>query len=493
MKKLLIQPCVLMVASLGLLLTACGGDEQAGGVTVIGEPTVSIEFVGTPGVSDVTVKFVPTEETAKFNYAIGSEQDRENFENGDIVGMQTETSNQEITHTWKDLEAGEYYVVYAMAYDEDGAAGPVSAHGFKTASSDFLVEAYYVGDNSAAFRITNTNDYYTYKFALGTADDKEAFMNDELEAITTKSEVFDWAENYFDLIPDTEYVFYCQGQDRSGSNTQLFEIPITTYSEGSDEIPNFVFEEGPKDFYMQEYTVTPNALCKQLVLYQQPEGASDGTMFGVNNWKGLLLDMFDSWKDIENIGSVAYGACITTAVNEELKAQMTTVDLELENPLDVYVTAYDEMYNPYLVKKFKNTTPAFNSSAALPDASDFTITTSNVTAEGLDISISYTSDNTRAFFYDLVSGNYWENEIKGDMEALKNKMITDYLNLAWCYNPAGKAIENNYVFSEDEQKTDAVPGATLYVGVLAMNENGPIEGGWADAVALSEPFTIPVE
>ena len=129
MKKLLIQPCVLMVASLGLLLTACGETEN-GPVKVLGEPTVSIEFVGTPGVSDVTVKFVPTEETAKFNYAIGSEQDRENFENGDIVGMQTETSNQEITHTWNELEAGEYYVVYAMAYDEDGAAGPVSADGF---------------------------------------------------------------------------------------------------------------------------------------------------------------------------------------------------------------------------------------------------------------------------------------------------------------------------------------------------------------------------
>ena len=176
MKKLLIQPCVLMVASLGLLLTACGETEN-GPVKVLGKPTVSIEFVGTPGVSDVTVKFVPTEETAKFNYAIGSEQDRENFENGDIVGMQTETSNQEITHTWNELEAGEYYVVYAMAYDEDGAAGPVSAHGFKTASSDFVVETYYIGDNSAAFRITNTNDYYTYKYALGTAADKEAFLN----------------------------------------------------------------------------------------------------------------------------------------------------------------------------------------------------------------------------------------------------------------------------------------------------------------------------
>lgn len=53
---------------------------------------------------------------------------------------------------------------------------------------------------------------------------------------------------------------------------------------------------------MQNYTVTPNALCKQLVLYQQTEGAADGTMFGVNNWKGLTLDMFDAWKDI-NIGA----------------------------------------------------------------------------------------------------------------------------------------------------------------------------------------------
>ena len=111
MKKLLIQPCVLMVASLGLLLTACGGDEQAGGVTVIGEPTVSIEFVGTPGVSDVTVKFVPTEETAKFNYAIGSEQDRENFENGDIVGMQTETRTRRLLtpgKTWRPANIMSY-------------------------------------------------------------------------------------------------------------------------------------------------------------------------------------------------------------------------------------------------------------------------------------------------------------------------------------------------------------------------------------------------
>lgn len=478
-----------MVVSLGMLFTACKQGE--GTVTVLDEPTVSIEFVGTPGVSDVTVKFIPTEKAAKYNFAIGTDQDRENFENGDIVGMQSEDSNQEVTYSWSDLEAGEYYVVYAMAYDAEGAAGPVSAHGFKTASSDFLVEAYYVGDNSAAFRITNTNDYYTYKYALGTASDKEAFLNDELESIVTQSEVFDWAENYFDLIPDTEYVFYCQGQDRSGRNTQLFEIPITTYSEGSDEIPNFVLEEGFKDFYMQEYTVTPNALCKQLVLFQQPESGSDGVMFGENNWRGLLLDMFDSWKDIENIGSVAYGACITTAVNEELKAQMTTVDLELENPLDVYVTAYDEMYNPYLVKKFKNTTPAFNSNAALPEASDFTITVSDVTMQGFNIAISYTSDNTRAFFYDIISGNYWDNEIEHNMEALKNKMVTDYLSLAWCYNPEGKAIANDYII--DPKIEDFVPGATFYIGVLAMNENGPIEGGWAEEVALSEAFTLPAE
>lgn len=131
MKKLLIQPCVLMVASLGLLLTACGGDRASRRRNSYRRTDRVYRIRRYSGRSDVTVKFVPTEETAKFNYAIGSEQDRENFENGDIVGMQTETSNQEITHTWKDLEAGEYYVVYAMAYDEDGAAGPVSALRFQ--------------------------------------------------------------------------------------------------------------------------------------------------------------------------------------------------------------------------------------------------------------------------------------------------------------------------------------------------------------------------
>ena len=183
------------------------------------------------------------------------------------------------------------------------------------------------------------------------------------------------------------------------------------------------------------------------------------------------------------------GAYITSATNEVLEAAATTTDLELENPLDVYVIAYDEMYKPFLVKKFKNTTPAFNSSAALPEASDFTIKVTDVTMEGFNISISYTSDNTRAFFYDVVSGNYWDNEIEGDMTALKNKMITDYLNLAWCYNPAGKAIENDYTI--DPNIKDFVPGATFYIGVLAMNENGPIEGGWAEEVALSEPFYLP--
>lgn len=484
MKKLLIQPCVLMVASLGLLLTACGEGEN-GPVKVLDEPTVSIEFVGTPGVSDVTVKFVPTEATAKYNYAIGSEQDRENFENGDIVGMQIEASNQEVTSSWSELEAGEYYVVYAQAYNEAGEAGPVSAHGFKTASSDFVVETYYIGDNSAAFRITCTNDYYTYRFYLGTAEDKTKFEESDIPG-TVKNEVFDWAENYFDLTPATDYVFYCVGEDRSGHDTQLFEIPFTTYAEGSDEIPNFVYTEGEKDFYMQKYTVTPNALCKQLVLFQQTEGAADGTIFGPNNWKGLTLEMFDSWKDI-NIGTVMAGTYITTATNATLNAKATTTDLDLENPLDVYVTAYDEMYKPFLVKKYTNTTPAFNSSAALPDADDFTITVTDVTMEGFNVAISYTSDNTRAYVYDIVSGKYWDEEIEHDMADLKNEMITKYQTLGWVYNE--KSIENNYVI--DPTIPDFVAGAKFYIGVLAMNENGPIDGGWAEEVALSEPFYLP--
>lgn len=481
MKKLF-KPCILMAAAVGMLFTAC--DPKAG--EVVTEPTVAIEFIGTPGVSEVTVKFTPSANASKFDYAIGTEQDRDNFENGDIIGGLTEMSNEPVTHTWKDLQGGAYYVIYAMAYDAEGAAGPVSAHGFKTASSDFLVQPYYVGDNSAAFLITNTNDYHTYRYALGTAADKEAFLNDELAGIKKQSEVFAWAENYFDLTPSTEYVFYCIGQDRSGRDTQLFEIPITTYATGSDEIPNFTYEAGPKDFYVQTYTVTPNALCKQLVLYQQVKGVADGVMFGPNNWGGKLLEMFDSWKNID-VSQVMSGVYCTTQVNGVLNAQATTTDLELENPLDIYVTAYDEMYQPVLVKKFENETPAFNPNAALPQASDFDIKVTNVTSESFEVSIDYTSDNVRAYFYDVVSGKYWNEQIKGDMAALKNNMITNYLSLGWVYNM--KHISNNYVI--DPNIPDFTPGAKFYIGVIAMNENGPIDGGWAEEVALSEAFFLP--
>ena len=122
MKKLF-KPCILMAAAVGMLFTAC--DPKAG--EVVTEPTVAIEFIGTPGVSEVTVKFTPSANASKFDYAIGTEQDRDNFENGDIIGGLTEMSNEPVTHTWKDLQGGAYYVIYTMAYDAEGAAGPVSA------------------------------------------------------------------------------------------------------------------------------------------------------------------------------------------------------------------------------------------------------------------------------------------------------------------------------------------------------------------------------
>lgn len=137
------------------------------------------------------------------------------------------------------------------------------------------------------------------------------------------------------------------------------------------------------------------------------------------------------------------GTYITSATNEVLEAAATSTDLELENPLDVYVIAYDEMYKPFLVKKYANSTPAFNANAALPDASDFTITVTDVTMEGFNIAINYTSV-TRGLTSTISSAaDYWDNQIEHDMAALKNEMITTYLSLGWCYNR--KSIENNYV------------------------------------------------
>lgn len=485
MRKFLIQSCSLMIAAAGMLLSSCKTDPDVKVVVLDPEPTVSIEFVGTPGVSSVSVKFVPDQSASKYEFAFGSDQDRVNFENGDIVGLEQVVNNSEKEMTWDELNPETYYVVYARAYNEAGEAGPVSALGFKTATSDFMVSPYYVGEDSAGFIVENTNDYYTYRYAVGSAADREAFLNGLLKGMTTMNETFMWGANYFDLVPGTDYVFYCIGEDRSGRPTQLFEIPFKTATKGSNEIPNFTLTEGDHDFYQQEYIVTPNALCKQLVLYAQTVGDMDGVMFGVNNYRGLVMDMIDVYKDISGEKNVS----TFTATNEELVATPKNKDMELDTELDLYIVAYDDMYNPHHVQKFASSTPSFNSNAPLPDATHIKLEVTDVQPGSVNLKVHYeNADDLRAMIYTFVEVEWFERELESDYEALRKYFIDNRNNV----DQNGKPIIDGFQYGTYDF---SVPFSTAglvgehFVAAVAMNVNGPTDG-WSENMAVSNIVTF---
>lgn len=498
MKKFLIQPCVLMIAAAGMLLSSCTEPKKT--IEVLpGEPTVAIEFVGSPGVSSVSVKFVPTENASKYDFAFGQDQDRVSFENHEMVGMMQEMSNHERVQDWDDLEPDTYYVIYARAYNEAGEAGPVSALGFTTASSDFTVSTYYVSDYSAGFLVKTSNDYYQYSYAIGSPADRENFLNGQLDEIDTKNEVFEWVANYLSLTPDTDYVFYCQGIDRSGRDTQLFEIPFRTAAENSDQIPNFTWKMGRQDFYVQEYIVTPNELCKQLVLFQESPKDFDGIMFGENNYKGRILDMLNAYKDIATHKNVT----TFTATNEVLVAKPENASMELDSPVEIYIAAYDDMYNPYMVKKYTSKTPSFNDNAAVPVADDIKLTVTDVDAGKESLTCTMVvNEKVRAYIFDLVEVAYFNEQFDGDYAKLRKYFIDNYNTVdettqqkkiqGWVYGAeANQPVSAPYNFSALTKRGD------YFLAAVGINENGPVaisndgKTGWASEISVSETFTIP--
>lgn len=476
MKKLLIQPSILMIAALSLLVTSCN-PKEGDGTTGKDTPIVQVQIVGEPTATEVTVKVVPEKGTVKYRFALGAAEDEATFLANAMAGTEEVVGDVEKTKTFDELIPSTKYFLYAIGENAAGEQGPLTARLVKTYTDDFLVELYYVSDNSAGFSIVNTNDYYQYSYALGSPADKQKFEDNELDGTVTKPELFDWCANYFDLTPETEYVFYVRGYDRAGGMTKTFEIPITTYAVGSDKIPNFTFENGETNCLVQNYILTPNDKCGQIVLHQQLKGAQDAIFFGENNWKGKLLEMFDTWKDMSGANSTM---CYT-ATGEVLKAMPYTMEMEFNQELDVYVVAYDAALKPFFVKKFKNTTPGLDATAGTSVAGDFTITVTDAMAGSVTTQITHTSDNVMAYYYDIVDAAYYDSEVAGNSDPyfMHNKLV------------GGPVVYNTRDYTDTYTGDDVKANTRYYLVVCPFNVNGPRTDGWGELAKVE--FTTAAE
>ena len=481
MKKLLIHSFVLLAAG----LVACSKTDT----TVETAPSVNVEVVSR-NLTSVTVKLNPTENTSRYKFALGNEYDKDNFLSDDIIGMVTEITNNSMEYTFTNLEKDTYYVVYAVAYDSNNNYGSVTARGVQTMASDFVVSQRYVSDNSAGFNVECSNDYYTWSYGLGTADDRDAFLDNLMPGIVTMEEDFRRQINLFDLTPDTDYVFYVIGYDRGGNESDLFQFPFKTYSL-DDSFPNFEIKVGEKtnNFYALSYYVKPNSLASDVYLFvTEPNGYVDiDVLYSI--YRSELDDTFASWKESGQGGSYTVLSCVERG--GVIEGDMPNPVMECGSRQRAYLVTYDLNGKLAHVKRVDTTVAPYNADLKRPAAKDITL---DIYWEKMDYSTAYvnitvdSSSDIVGYFLDLVDNDYFTRAsdsknggLDSDLSKLYDEFIADLSSRGFFY------MTNGYAWYGDTSMF-ADPEKEYFWAAVPVNGNGT--QGMSTDIAISEVFKM---
>jgi hypothetical protein len=401
------------------------------------------------------ITFTPRQAAVGFDYAIGQDGDLASFNAGTLAGIVSIRSAETTSVTFSGLEPNQIYNVFARGYDRDGMSSSTSILRVRTGSSyDFAVSQQFATGYSAAFTINCDQNYYTFRYALGTASDKAAFEAGTLDGIVAKNEVWDWTADYFELTPNTDYVFYAQGTDRAGKTTKLFEVPFTTPTDA----PDATFAINYEDVFLGQYLITPNSKSKKLSAYIGKAGEMDESiMYSPTSWHGDLIAMLTSW---------AEGNIYNTMTKEDapLQLQYNHALMQTDVPLECYVLIYDANKKPCAVRKFNLSTPAYDNTLQPATA---TAKVSDITPFGATYTITPGS-TALGVIYDIVKTSYFNNELAGDVKALRDIISsqTGYWKYAATTDPVTATEEG------------ADPDTDYFLAVFPVNHNGFSDPNW---------------
>ena len=442
-----------------LAASACSDDTTT--VAPAGTAYVALEQVGNVSEDSFTVKMTPSENALSFEYALGEESDREAFENGTLEGILRRDGGQPFDAGFAGLVPRRTYTVFARAYDMLNTAGTVSSLKVTTFAGGFDVGISYVSDRAAGFTVTNTMDYYKYRYMLGTAADRQAFLDGAAESTEMKAEG-EHTVNIFGLEPSREYVLYVTGYDRGDSPTPLYEIPVVTPAENA--CPGARLDIDQIDVYSGTYSFVPNDLCGQITAIVGTVGQYETMINSEANWKGDIMAMLASWS---GIGMAA------TRMDGTLTVSFQTPELTLENPLEAWVMVHDKQYNPVSISRFTFSTPSFDPNAG---AAGVDVKVTSVTAAGAVYTFS-PNDATLGTLYETVDAD-WYDGVRNSDEWHETYLQELLLSTGfWHYTPT--------VWTYTEQTAE--PGKRYYAAACPMNANGP--EGWGEP-ALVEYTTL---
>ncbi len=371
-------------------LTSCTSEST---VETITQATVTISDVEALSTSSITATFTPSANCAKFAYAIGASSDRAAFLDGSLAGIETTTIGGEII--FEGLEAASTFTVYAIAYDADGAQGPLASVAVRSESAECNAEVLFAGAGTAGVSITANSYVYRVDYALGEPGQAASFDDGSMDDIKSLSEISSKAINYFDLEQDTEYSFYYKYYDRLDNVSETIELTIATGN--PESVPFVELEHGQCNIMESWYTFKPNDLCQKYHFLVGGDGEWS-EVYDSDGWGGDIYSMMISWAPYESDGWGVY------TQYEEHEFYLTTLDMYSTVAMEFYVLAYDKDGVAGPLQQFKfSTEPEIDET--LVGTPSIEITIDAVTSYSMSCTIT-PSDNTFGVFYTVYS-KYW--------------------------------------------------------------------------------------
>lgn len=468
MKKLFTSIRLRLVALFALVFCSC--NQELFEAPEQGTSEVSIEMLSSGEKNSCRFRFTPTKGVAGYSFALGKDGDRDAFLEGTLtVNYAKIEGDAPIDTVFRNLVPG-YYTIYAISTDSTGLRGRLSERRMFLPDGYFTVETYYLSDRSAGFKSDFSSLYYRYEFYLGTSEDRDGFLNDEVEKTYYEDLSMYRVLNYFDLEPDTEYVFYARAFDREDRPTELIEIPFRTFKEG--EAPSATLNIKDIDIYKGVYEVVPNSECGRIDLIISTAGMHNQLIEADVHFKGDIPVFVNNWCDVNDPTTVR-------AVGKTAEIEFLTPSMQNDNALEMYVVTYDKDFVLSGVQNFKFSTPSYDPSA---NAATATVEISNITSKGAEYTIRKGA-NMFAAMYNTIEADWFDEFSKtGQYHEYYMHELMFMQGMYFFYGKTGDTVG----FTE----TAGLPNTRYYAGVCPMNSNGPKrENGWG-ALVLEEYRTL---
>lgn len=435
--------------------------------------TVAIELLSSENTkTEVSALFTPAEEVTKYEFAIGTRDDLENFTAGSLETVTVE-GNEPAEHVFDNLNEGTPYTLFARAYIGD-QAGPVASAIAHTLADELTIEESFTGSQSAAYKIIPTSVIKGISYELRTAPDGGG---DAIDSYSREDISVPWTATFFDLTPSTTYYLTVKSEDRYGNRLEDRVKTFTT--KALDDAPGLNVTKNIDDFWITEFTLTPNDNTARFMLYYVEKGALDNNSITVQAWQGNYIEVLS-----EQLYYSTPRPTFTDATTQQYVNQHQSLLVSYE----LYVLLFDSNDEFFGASRIGWTTPDYDESAGVAEV--------GVSVQPTDKGAVYTfepNDDTVGFYYETflaatidgtdqfdpgAKDEAWVTQWFQD-NAIYLQVPTDVRSAQWSYRYLPPSFGYWQLSWTDDSAADPElfpSGTEFIIYVMPLNKNGLYDG-----------------